>query len=86
MTETTTRDFDRDPEALAWARAKVQRDIDRYRRFESAARSEGRTEQASLWRKMANLLNMDFIGGEGCSIAAFDERRPQLPPLNGPAW
>lgn len=80
-------DYDRDPEALAWARAIVQRDIDRFRRFESKARSEGRDEQASFWRKIANFLNMDFIGGEGCKIAAFDERRPSLPAVDdGGPW
>lgn len=87
MTGTTTRDYDRDPEALAWARAKVQRDIDRFRRFEQQSRERGDADLASQWRKMANFLQMDFIGGTGCSIAAFDERRPSLPVIDdGGPW
>jgi hypothetical protein len=71
--------YDTDPAALAWARAAVQRRIDHYRGFEAKARTSGSEERAAQWRKMANLLHMDFIGGEGCVIAAFDERRPSLP-------
>jgi hypothetical protein len=82
VSETVTRDYDRDPEALAWARAKVQCDIDRFRRFEQQARERGNPDLATQWRKFANFLQMDFIGGEGCSIAAFDERRPSLPPVD----
>lgn len=80
------RDYDRDPGALAWARAKIQRDIDRFRKFEAEARGRQDEALASQWRKFANFLQMDFIGGEGCVIAAFDERRPSLPPQAGPAW
>jgi hypothetical protein len=78
--------YDTDPEALAWARAYVQRDITRFRAFEAAAAGGGNPELASQWRKFANLLAMDFIGGEGCKIAAFDERRPSLPPIGEDAW
>ncbi len=73
-------DYDRDPAALAWAREKVQREINRFRMFEEAAKERGERERASLWRKFAAFLVMEFIGGEGCNIAAFDERRPLLPP------
>jgi hypothetical protein len=78
--------FDADPAALAWARAAVQRRVDHYRKFEAQARERGDEERASQWRKHANLLRMDFIGGEGCVIAAFDERRPQLPDPEEVAW
>jgi hypothetical protein len=71
--------YDRDADALAWARSRVQQKIDRFRRFETQARERGNDAQASQWRKMANFLQMDFIGGTGCPIAAFDERRPELP-------
>ena len=71
--------FGRDPEALAWARGLVQRRVDKYRKFSTEARDRGNEELAGQWRKFANLLQMEFIGGSGCSIAPFDERRPQLP-------
>lgn len=71
--------FESDPEALAWARSRVQGSIDKFRQFETEARNRGDEDRASQWRKFANFLQMDFIGGEGCVIAAFDERRPSLP-------
>lgn len=73
--------FEADPEALAWARGYVERLVTKYRGFEATARSEGRTEMASQWRKFANLLRMELIGGEGCVITPFDERRPQFAAL-----
>lgn len=65
-----------DPEALAWARGVVERVREKYREFERQAQSKGDIEQASQWRKFANLLDMEFIGGKGCVVAPFDERRP----------
>lgn len=76
MPDTHDR-FRRDPEALAWARGHVERLRDRYRRFEAKARAEGRTERATQWRKFANLLQMELIGGEGCVYTPFDERLPR---------
>lgn len=77
---TTDRDrlrrFDSDPDALAWARAKVQHQVDRLRDFERQATERGDTEQALQWRKMATMLRRQFLGGTGCVIAAFDERKP----------
>lgn len=74
--------FDLDPEALAWARAKVQAFIDKMRRFEEQAShsdpySPARERQ---WRVFGNIVEMDFIGGKGCVIAAFDERLPSILP------
>lgn len=68
--------FDRDPEALAWARAHVQRQIDKMRRFEAKAEAEGATDPVQ-WRKFGNLLDSAFIGGDGCVIASFDARKPE---------
>jgi hypothetical protein len=81
VTDATTADlsrFDSDSDALAWARAKVQQKIDRCREFERQCKDKGDSEQASAWRKRANMMHMWFIGGEGCVIAAFDERFPQV--------
>lgn len=68
--------FDRDPEALAWARTKVQAEIDRADKFVQQATADGATESAEFWRRHALHLHRSFIGGEGCAIACFDERRP----------
>jgi hypothetical protein len=70
--------FDSDPEALAWARSKIQGRADRYAEWEQKARDEGDEDKAMRWRRLKNMLHMDFIGGEGCVIAGFDERLPQL--------
>jgi len=71
--------FGRDPEALAWARGHVQRRVDKYRGFSTEARDRGNEGLAEQWRKFANLLQMEFIGGKGCTITPFDERKPRLP-------
>lgn len=71
--------FGRDPEALEWARGHCERLRDKYGGFESAAARDGRIDQATFWRKAANMLQMQLIGGTGCVITPFDERRPSLP-------
>jgi hypothetical protein len=75
------RRFNSDPDALAWARQQIQHEIERLRKWQQKAADEGRTEQAAQWKKMANLLEMRFIGGTGCVIAAFDHRRPRMESL-----
>lgn len=69
-------DFDTDPAALAWARERVQHHVDRYRRFEAERIAAG--EDPQPWRGLANFMQRDLIGGEGCVIASFDERLPQF--------
>lgn len=69
-------DYDRDPEALAWARQKVQHEIDRAEKFVAQATDAGKTEAVQRWRFIANHLRNSLLGGDGCTIAAFDERRP----------
>lgn len=73
-----TNRYDADSEALAWARAKVQAEIDRARGFAEAARAAHDPEHADLWQRIANRMQRTLIGGEGCVIAAFDERLPDL--------
>lgn len=70
--------FDADPEAVAWARAGVMREVERVEKFAATALKRGDSEASARWRRFANLLRMSFIGGEGCVIATFDERRPTL--------
>lgn len=74
----TDSPYDADPEALAWARAKIQHQVDRCRKFHASAMAAGKPEQAETWRHLANRMERDLIGGEGCTIAAFDVRRPAL--------
>lgn len=69
--------FNSDPDALAWARKAIQHEIDRLRRWQQECTDKGDVDRALQWRKMANLLERNFIGGTGCVIAAFDERKPQ---------
>ena len=81
--ETGLSRFDRDPDAVAWARAKVVRLRDRYRGFEQTSAAAGKFEQSSMWRRLANMIDMQMVGGKGCSIAAFDERLPAMTALLG---
>lgn len=71
--------YDADPDALAWARAKIQRRIDHYRDFERQAKEKG--TDSEIWRNIAWSMERDFIGAGGCVIAAFDERLPQYADL-----
>lgn len=70
--------YDTDPEALAWARTKVQDEIQRCRKFAESARAAGEPEQSEMWRRLANRMERTFIGGEGCVIGYFDERLPDF--------
>lgn len=70
--------YDQDPEALAWARAKVQAEIDRAEKFVAQATAQGATEGAEFWRRHALHLHRAFIGGEGCVFGRFDERLPRF--------
>jgi hypothetical protein len=77
--------YDRDPDALAWARAKVANLESRWRKFSESAAIAGKDEQAEMWHYLANGVRSGLIGGEGGVIAAFDERRAALPAADGEA-
>ena len=81
MADADLSRFDHDPDAVAWARAKVTRLRDKYRGFEQSARAAGKAEQSEMWRRLANMIDMQMIGGKTCSIAAFDERLPAMAAL-----
>lgn len=70
--------YDHDPDALAWARTKVQDEIDRCRKFAASAAAADKPDQAEMWRRLANRMQHQFIGGEGCVMGYFDERLPAL--------
>ncbi|GGT43523.1 hypothetical protein [Streptomyces purpureus] len=71
-------DYDRDPEALAWARTKVQHEIDRANQFVASATTVGDQDAADRWSFAARHLRRTLIGGEGCVMGRFDERLPEL--------
>jgi NTP pyrophosphatase (non-canonical NTP hydrolase) len=84
----TVRDmsrYDTDPDALAWARAKVQHYIDRLARFEEHATDSNSSNKARGLRVARRSAEQTLIGGEGCVIGAFDERRPVMPGGAAPA-
>lgn len=83
LAELTAR-FGSDPDALEWARGHCERLRDKYRGFEATAARDGRIDQAAFWRKAANMLQMQLIGGTGCVITPFDERRHLIPPVGKP--
>lgn len=70
--------YDRDPGAVAWARAKVQQEVDKLRDWQAKDAAAGEKERSDRWRRHVNHLKRTFIGGDGCVIAAFDERLPKL--------
>lgn len=70
--------YDLDPDALAWARAKVERLINRFADFERQCTEKGDTDRAKAWKRAAWDVRRGLIGGEGCVIGAFDERLPAL--------
>lgn len=70
--------YDYDPEALAWARTKVQDYIDRLADFEQQAKAKDDPLTAHGCG-VANLLaQRHFLGDGGCTIGAFDERLPDF--------
>lgn len=73
--QTGAERFDRDSDAIAWARTKIQHSIDMADRGSLEATTE---EQRTRWRFAAWFMRREFLGsGEGCVITAFDERLPE---------
>jgi hypothetical protein len=71
VNETEKKNYDADPDALAWARGKVQFYVDKARRF---ARTSN--DNAEQWHRIANILEMWLLpSDEGCVIGPFDSRR-----------
>lgn len=70
--------YDTDPEALAWARAKVQHHIERLAKFEQQATASGQDAKARGLAIARRSTERYFLGDGGCTIGAFDERRPEF--------
>jgi len=69
--------YDRDPEAIAWARGKIQATIDRYVAFAERAAADGSAQHAAMLRRIAAEVRRDLLG-RGHVIGSFDERLPGL--------
>jgi hypothetical protein len=76
--------FDSDPEALAWARGHVEALESRYRKFAEHVAAKGDKHNAERFTKFADRLRTELIGGRGCVITPFDERRHLIPPAGRP--
>lgn len=64
------KNYDADPDALEWARAKIQVYVDKARRFER------QSDNPEGWRRVANIMEMWLLpSGQGCVIGPFDRRR-----------
>ena len=70
--------FDRDPEALAWAREKLTKQLKFVERMAAHLDEKGETEKAKGYRGAAWRISSMLIGGEGCVVGGFDERLPEM--------
>jgi hypothetical protein len=73
-----TSRYDTDPEALTWARSKVQAHIDLLAKFEQQANQRDSTDKARGLAIARISAERYFLGDGGCTIGAFDERRPEF--------
>lgn len=79
MTTYRPSRYDQDPEAIAWARAKVQAEIDRAEEFAADATAAAHLETARNWRIIARHLRRTLLGDtRSCVMGRFDERLPAL--------
>lgn len=69
--------FDMDPEAIAWARGKIQATIARYVALADRAIAEGHPRKAGEWQRITAAIEPDLLG-RGDRIGSFDERLPGL--------
>lgn len=67
-------DFDTDPEALAWARGKVQDYLDRLRQFENQALAEQGLVVVMACRNARLMAERHFLGDGNRTVGVFDER------------
>ena len=79
MTAYRPSPYDQDPEAIAWARAKVQAEIDRADQFATQAAARNLPDTAERWAYTARYLRRVFLGSDGgCVMGRFDTRLPAL--------
>jgi len=66
-----------DPDAIEWARRPIERMVEKYRASYKQAHDMD-SNRARFCRDLANALERELLGGDGCVIAAFDKRSPEL--------
>lgn len=76
--DPTPEPFALNQEAVDWARGHVERVRDKWRAWEHKAADAGDQDKMMRCRRIANVLEMELIGGEGCVITAFDVRGPKI--------
>jgi hypothetical protein len=75
MTTSRPSRFDQDPEVIAWARAKVQAEIDRADELATQAAAIGDAATAEQWAFLARALRGRLLGDtRSSSWGQFDER------------
>lgn len=70
------QNFDENQGAVDWARTKIMHHVERAARFSQEATTKNYPRRAKEWGKIARYMRQTLIGGQGCVIAAFDERLP----------
>ena len=63
-----------DPDALAWARERVEKALGRVEDMADHLAGKGQDDKAEGYRGAAWRVRSLLVGGEGCSVGAFDER------------
>jgi hypothetical protein len=69
-------DYDRDPEALKWARTKVQEVVDKAEACATNTQLSDETREG--WRQTALFIRHELVRRDGAAYASFDERWPSL--------
>jgi hypothetical protein len=64
--------------AVDWARAAVERTLARMEAHHAWLRANEAPQVAEGFRRSFWWLRRELIGGQGCVIAAFDQRRPEV--------
>ncbi|MBP2581885.1 hypothetical protein J3A78_002363 [Streptomyces sp. PvR006] len=76
--QTSRPELDRDPEALAWGRSKIESFVELLASFELRAETENDPAVKRGCAVARLLAQRHFLGDGGCVIGIFDERRPHI--------
>ena len=74
MSDERDRKYGSDPEALAWARERIEKALARVEDMAAHLADKGQADKADGYRGAAWRVRSLLIGGEGCSVGAFDPR------------
>lgn len=77
--EPAANPLDSNPEALAWARSKVQQYIERLAEFQSTAQAQGDLITAMACGNARLMAELHFLGDGTRTIGAFDARLANEP-------